>query len=51
MKKKVVVTLEVEGDDDDCLITDAFIKFDIEQELNCASNFYEVKSIETEIVD
>ena len=43
-KKVVTVVLEVESDDD-YMMTDDFIKTDLEQEINCASNSYRVVSI------
>lgn len=43
-KKVVTVVLEVESDDD-YMMTDDFIKNDLEQEINCASNSYSVVSI------
>lgn len=50
MKKRVTVVLEVESDDE-YYTDDKFIKHDLEQEINCATNWYEVISIETEVVD
>lgn len=50
MKKRVTVVLEVESDDE-LNMDDKFIKHDLEQEINCASNLYEVISIETEVVE
>lgn len=50
MKKWVIVVLEVETEDE-INFTDDFIKNDIEQELNCASNMYEVISIQTEVLN
>ncbi len=47
MKKTIVITLEVESHNENSL-TDNFIKHDIEQELNCASNNYELISMTTE---
>ena len=49
MKKRVTVILEVESDDD-ISMSDDFIKDDLEQEINCASNSYEVISIKTELL-
>lgn len=49
MKKRVTIALEVESDDE-INMDDKFIKHDLEQEINCASNSYEVVSIETEII-
>lgn len=50
MKKRVTVVLEVESDDE-INMDDKFIKHDLEQEINCASNWYEVISIETEVIE
>lgn len=50
MKKRVTVVLEVESDDE-LDMGDAFIKNDLEREINCASNCYEVISIETEVIE
>lgn len=44
MKKQINLVLEVESDDA-YMISDDFIKHDIATELNCASNFYILKSI------
>ena len=41
MQKMVNVVLEVESDDD-YMMLDEFIKADLEQEINCASNSYTV---------
>ena len=49
MKKRVTVILEVESDDD-INMSDKFIKNDLEQEIGCASNSYEVISIKTELL-
>ena len=50
MKKRVTVVLEVESDDE-FNMDDKFIKHDLEQEINCASNSYEVVSIESEVIE
>lgn len=50
MKKRVTVVLEVESDDE-YNMDDKFIKHDLEQEINCATNWYEVVSIETEVIE
>ena len=50
MKKRVTVVLEVESDDE-LNMDDKFIKHDLEQEINCASNYYEVVDIKTEIIN
>ena len=49
MKKIITVVLEVESNDK-FMITDDFIRNDIEAEINCASNSYEVVSITIEQV-
>ncbi len=45
MRKRITITLEVDTEDEQ-MQKDDFIKNDLEQEINCASNFYEIKSIE-----
>jgi len=50
MKKRVTVVLEVESDDE-INMDDEFIKHDLEQEISCTSNYYEVISIETEVIE
>jgi len=50
MKKRVTVVLDVESDDE-FNMDDKFIKHDLEQEISCASNWYEVISIETEVIE
>lgn len=50
MKKRVTVNLEVESDNE-LNMNDKFIKHDLEQEINCASNLYEVISIKTEVIE
>lgn len=47
LKKRVTVILEVESDDE-INMDDRFIQNDIVQELSCASNRYEIVSIQTE---
>ena len=47
MKKRVVIVLEVDTDDEQ-MQTDDFIRADLEREINCASNYYDVILIETE---
>lgn len=49
MKKRVTVVLEVESDDE-FNMDDRFIKHDLEREINCASNSYEVVSIEIAVL-
>lgn len=46
MRKRITVVLEVDTEDEQ-MQTDDFIKNDLEQEINCASNFYDIISIET----
>ena len=41
MKKKVILTLEVESDDM-TVLSDDFIRNDLEREINCCSNTYEI---------
>lgn len=50
MKKRVTVVLAVESDDE-FNMDDKFIKNDLEQEINCTSNYYEIISIETEVIE
>lgn len=50
MKKRVTVILEVESDDD-VYISDEFIRGDLETEINCTTNYYDVISIQTEVLD
>ena len=47
MKKRITIVLEVETDDD-VMITDKFIKKDLETEIHCASNWYNFISFKTE---
>lgn len=49
MKKRITIVLEVDTDDKQ-MLSDDFIKNDLEQEINCASNSYEIKSVETEVI-
>ena len=49
MKKRVTIVLEVESDDE-INMSDIFIRNDLEQEINCASNFYDIVDFKTEIV-
>ena len=44
IKKTITIALEVESDDE-YMMSDEFIKTDLEREINCASNFYDVVSI------
>jgi len=50
MKKRVIVTLEVETDDE-INISDEFIQNDLKQEINSASNCYDIISIQTEVLN
>ena len=50
MKKRVTVILEVKSDDD-IYISDEFIRNDLETEINCTTNYYDVISIQTEVLD
>ena len=45
MKNHIIIILEVDTDDKQ-MQTDDFIKEDLEREINCASNSYDIKSIE-----
>lgn len=47
MKKKITVILEIESDDE-FMINDEFIKNDLMAEINCASNSYDLISIDIE---
>lgn len=47
MRKRITVVLEVDTEDEQ-MQTDDFIKEDLEREINCASNLYDIKSIEIE---
>lgn len=47
MKKQIIITLEVESDDEYCMM-DSFIKDDLATEISCCSNFYEIKDIRFE---
>lgn len=49
MKKRITIVLEVDTDDKQ-MLSDDFIKKDLAQEIGCASNTYEIKSVETEVV-
>ena len=49
MKKCITIVLEVDTDDEQ-MLSDDFIKKDLTQEIGCASNFYEIKSVETEVI-
>lgn len=47
MKKRVTIVLEVESEDE-INMDDRFIRQDLEQEISCASNSYEVISFRTQ---
>ena len=44
MKKMITIVLETESDDEH-MMSDEFIKNDLEQEISCASNGYIIVSI------
>lgn len=44
MNKQIIITLEVDSDDEYCMM-DAFIKDDLATEIGCCSNFYEIKDV------
>lgn len=48
-KKFIVVVLELDTDDEK-MRSDEFIEEDLKREINCASNFYDVKSVTIEEV-
>lgn len=50
MKKQVTVVMIVESEDE-INMSDCFIRQDLEQEIACASNYYEVVDIKTEIIN
>lgn len=50
IKRRVTVILEVETDDD-INASDEFIRSDLEQEIRCASNYYDIISIQSEVLD
>ena len=50
MKKQVTVVMVVESEDE-INMSDGFIRQDLKQEINCASNYYEVLDIKTEIIN
>ena len=45
MKKQIIVVLEIEKDDE-VMMSDDFIKRDLECEIDCTSNSYEIVSID-----
>ena len=46
IKKRITLTLEVENEDGQ--MSDDYIKNDLEVEINCASNSYDIIGFETE---
>ena len=46
IKKRIILTLEVENEDGQ--MSDDYIKNDLEVEINCASNSYDIIGFETE---
>ena len=49
MKKQITIVLEVESDDE-FMINDEFIKTDLMAEINCASNSYDLISIDIDLI-
>lgn len=45
MKKKIIVILEVESDDNS-MLSEEYIRNDLATEINCASNCYDVISVQ-----
>jgi len=50
MKKQVTVVMVVESEDE-VNMSDRFIQQDLKQEISCASNYYEIVDIKTEIIN
>lgn len=50
MKKQVTVVMIVESEDE-INMSDCFIRQDLEQEIACASNYYEIIDIKTDIIN
>ena len=50
MKKQVTVVMIVESEDE-INMSDCFIRQDLEQEIACASNYYEIVDIKTEVIN
>lgn len=48
MKKRIMIVLEIESNDE-YMLSDEFIKNDLKQEINCASNSYKIVSFKTNI--
>ena len=51
MKKRITVVLELDKDEQDPAFTDKFIENDLQSEINCTSNFYDVVSISSVVLD
>lgn len=49
IKKRITLTLEVENEDGQ--MSDDYIKNDLEVEINCASNSYDIITFKTEILN
>ena len=47
MKKRIIIVLETESEDCD-FMTDEFVRDDLETEINCTVNLYNIVSFETE---
>ena len=50
MKKRVTVVLEVETDDE-YMLRDDVIERDLQREINCACNSYDIVDFKTEIIE
>lgn len=50
MKKQVTLVLEVESDDE-YMLRDDVIENDLQREINCACNSYDVVSFKAEVVE
>lgn len=50
MKKRIILVLEVDNDEDS-MMSDDYIKNDLETEINCGSNSYDVISFKTETLN
>ena len=50
MKKQVTLVLEVESDDE-YMLRDDVIESDLQREINCACNSYDVVSFKAEVVE
>ena len=49
MKKRVTLVLEVESDDD-YMLRDDVIGRDLQREINCACNSYDIVDFKTEVI-